>query len=302
MFSLAALFSRSSWPTAAKIDADLPSYNNALLTGGCNSFTSYSAFSDILFFAGISEAQKTPTDRIKAMFTATEAIFWLVSQHPQLDERISCRCIRVLGSLAKECYMFLTISTDDELARGEWHHKLHQSFRRWQVFLSEYLAICHSIDNQLQPLRYIGCDNITFYKTIQILHQEGCGEIEIFLDRTYTLVLYGDIKEARAGFPIPSDLACSMHEGKRRRRVRRLLNDAGATVPPWPNLEDRRAQASARKSISERVHAWCASHLNQRILYHDISSSVFYEKGSEAARQENIVDLYGCPECEGVVT
>jgi hypothetical protein len=228
------------WPfgAASSVKATPPSYNDALLTGGCTSSSSgsFSAFADISFFAQLSDKQRAPQDRLKAMFTATEAVFWLVSQHPRIDNSPAGRDVYcILGSLAKECYSFMKISADDELARGEWNYKLHESFRRWQMFLYRFLSFCHSIDKTLQPLRKIQCCTTMVYNTLKSLHKDGLAEMELVLDRAHTLVLYGD-KEARAGFPVPENIACSVHEGARRRRVRQLLNSAGFEAPEWEAL------------------------------------------------------------------
>jgi hypothetical protein len=226
------------WPfgTASSVEEIPPSYNDALLTGGCSSSGSFSAFADIAFFAQLSDNQKAPHDRLKAMFTATEAVFWLVSQHPQINNSLARKGVhRILGGLAKECYSFMKISADDELARGEWNYKLHKSFRRWQMFLCRFLSFCHSIDKTLRPLRKIQCCTTKVYNTLQSLHEDGLAEMELVLDRAHTLVLYGD-KEARAGFPVPENIACTVHEGARRRRVRQLLNSAGFEAPEWEAL------------------------------------------------------------------
>jgi hypothetical protein len=200
---------------------------------------SCSAFSDISFFAEISELQETPRDRVRAMFTATEAIFWIVSQHRQLDEHLRYTGILLVGKMARQCYSFLSLSIKAQPEPGTTENQLQKSFQQWHVLVSEYLTLYHHVDYCLQPLYDIQCDDRLYYDATYQSRRLGYGEIELLLDRAYTLILYNGRRQVRASFPTPSDLACSSHEGARRRRVRRLLSDANIEAPPRPFLETR---------------------------------------------------------------
>jgi hypothetical protein len=236
MFRLKALMSIIRDPQGVN---KIPEVDPPLYYKDYMPLVSCSAFSDILFFAEMSKLQETSQERVRAMFTATEAVFWVVSQHGELDKHLRNNGILLLGKMTRQCYGVLRLSMQPQPDSWTTECQLQQSFQQWHALLSEYLALYHDVDYYIKPLYDIECNDRLYYNATHQIRSLGYGEIELLLDRAYMLVLYGGRRQVQAGFPTPSDLACSFHEGARRRRVRRLLNDAEIKTPPWPFLKTR---------------------------------------------------------------
>lgn len=222
-----------------------PSYDEARLTAGCANLASISVSADIIHFFEISREQTGHLERLKAMFTATEAIFWMAAAR-QLDVNVSRQISPLLGALAQYSYLYLqvyqvSVLRDEHDARIDL--ELLRFFDKWQFLILEH-PLLYNMSVDVPPVRQIICDRATYHNIVRATQDLGFKTIELCLDRGFTTMLYGG-PGARAGFPQPYEWICPYREGQRRRQIRRLLNDVEMEAPERPNL-------------APSQHGWCS--------------------------------------------
>lgn len=218
------------WEFWVLVAMEPPSYEEAILTGGCATLGSVSASSDIVHFLDIARDQTHHLNRIKAMFTATEALFWVMTS--TIIVEILAPISHVLGAAAQYTYLYLqsyNIATQKEELDPRVTLQLQQFFDKWQSLILQYpFLYALSIDHP--PLCHLTCDREKHNVIIRSVQDLGYATIELVLDRNYASVLYG-ARGARAGFPQSYEWTCPYREGKRRRQIHRLLNEAGIEAP-----------------------------------------------------------------------
>lgn len=219
---------------------DPPSYDEARLTAGGTNTGSISASFDIAHFLEIAREQIQPAARIKGMFTATEAVFWIATSAVTVEELVP-----VVGGLAQYSYLYLhtyNVAKSEERDNEELHLRLQQLFDKWQRLIL-WSPQLYALSVDVPPLRQLTCDRARYYLLTHSVRDLGYTTLDLILDRTYVSELYGGL-EARVGFPRAYEYDCPLQEGQRRRHIRRLLNNAEMESPGWSNL-------------SSLVRGWC---------------------------------------------
>jgi hypothetical protein len=228
---------------AVDLSMDPPSYEESRLTSGCANLTTNSASSDIMHFLEIAREQTGHLERVKAMFTATEAVFWIMTSKASVESITPLA--HVLGAAAQYSYLYLrtyNIATQNEELDFKVSLQLQHLYDRWQMLLLEH-PLLHVLSIDVCPLRRLSCDRAKYRYMILSIQSLGYQTIELALDRSYASVLYGG-QVARMGFPQSYEWTCPHQEGKRRRQIRRLLNDAGIEAPE-------------RQVLRASVRGWC---------------------------------------------
>jgi hypothetical protein len=213
-----------------------PSYDEARLTAGCANLDSISASSDIIHFLDIARKQTGHPERIKAMFTATEAIFWVAASR-LWEVDVLGHISRLLGAIAQYSYIYLqvyNVAVYRSRHNAQIDLQLLRFFDKWQLFIMEH-PLLNKISIDVPPIRQITCDRARYENIIRMIQDQGFETIELGLDRQFITMLYGG-PGARAGFPKPYEWTCPYREGSRRCVIRRLLKDAEIQAPERPDL------------------------------------------------------------------
>jgi hypothetical protein len=213
-----------------------PSYDEARLTAGCANLASISASADIIHFLEIAREQTGHPERIKAMFTATEAIFWMAASRT-LDVDVLRQISCLLGAIAQYSYLYLQVykvAVHQDRHNAQIDLQLLHFFDKWQFLILEH-PLPYKISIDVPPIRQITCDRARYENIVHMIQDQGFETIELGLDRHFVTMLYGG-PGARAGFPKPYEWTCPYREGRRRRAIRRLLNDAEIKAPERPDL------------------------------------------------------------------
>ena len=215
---------------------DPPSYEEARLTAGCANRTSPAVAYDILHFLEITREQTSHLDRVKGMFTATEAIFWMIASQPR-DTDVLRQISPVLGTISQYAYLYLQVykvAPHEEELDARIHLQLLHFFDKWESLILHHRYL-YTMSIGTPPLRYITYNRATYASIIRTTRDLGFSSLELGLDRGFTTLLYGG-SGARAGFPQPPERNCRHREGQRRRQIRQLLNNAEIQAPDRPNL------------------------------------------------------------------